>query len=418
MPDDQAAVAAAWLAVLPKDDRSALTGGASTVRAVVPPVTTAPAPDDPTQRIRIIDRQAGADYQLLEQLGSGGMGTVWLARQSGIARNVALKRMRRRSKEIDRHRFISEARITGGLCHPNIIPVYELGVDTDGRLFYTMRPVMGRTWAECIASLTIDENLEVLNRVAEAVAYAHSRGVLHRDLKPANMMLGDFGEVLVMDWGLACQMGTDDQKQSLVGTPAYMAPEMAQGRCDLISESGDVYQLGGMLLEILVGEAPHVADRTVAGCLTAAAANRLPRPSARLRNEYGELLSIAERALATDPGQRFASVADMIVALRMADRHRESLRLASRGLACLKRAHRSGHYEDFARSLFCLEESQALWGGNIQAHDAALEVRRDYAAQALERGDVDLAASLLHPQEPCHQALWERVQQVKNPQSG
>ena len=145
------------------------------------------------------------DYELLEVIGEGGMGVVYAARQSSIARTVAVKMLKPSAKvgEEQRDKFISEAVVTGELDHPNIVPIYDLGANDDGALFYSMKRVQGTPWDKVLHQKTLDENLSILLRVADAVAFAHARGVMHRDLKPENVMLGDYGEVLVMDWGLA-----------------------------------------------------------------------------------------------------------------------------------------------------------------------------------------------------------------------
>ena len=146
-----------------------------------------------------------ADYELLSELGKGGMGIVHNARQASIGRTVALKKIKpEKAGEPEAQRtFHAEAVVTGDLEHPNIVPIYDMGEDDTGVLFYAMKRVKGRPWDKVIGEKSFDENLEIWMKVADAVAFAHSRGVVHRDLKPENVMLGDFGEVLLMDWGLA-----------------------------------------------------------------------------------------------------------------------------------------------------------------------------------------------------------------------
>ncbi len=169
------------------------------------------------------------------------MGVVYAARQASIDRTVAIKMLKQKTAdEHQRRKFLSEAVITGDLDHPNIVPIYDLGTNQEGALFYSMKRVQGTPWDERIRQLSLTENLEILMKVADAVAFAHSRGVIHRDLKPENTMLGEFGEVLVMDWGLA--LPTADFRKSrnvtppvsMGGTPAYMAPEMALGPIERI----------------------------------------------------------------------------------------------------------------------------------------------------------------------------------------
>jgi len=209
------------------------------------------------------------DYELLGVIGEGGMGVVYAARQSAIARTVAVKMLKQSNGQSSeqREKFISEAVVTGELDHPNIVPIYDLGSNDSGALFYSMKRVKGTPWNDEVKTKSLTENLHILLRVADAVAFAHANGVLHRDLKPENVMLGDFGEVLVMDWGLARISpefpNADSVTQSDVmgGTPAYMAPEMATGPIDEITITSDVYLLGAILFEIIAGRPPHTGRR-------------------------------------------------------------------------------------------------------------------------------------------------------------
>jgi serine/threonine-protein kinase len=233
-------------------------------------------------------------YQLLERLGSGGMGEVYLSRDPGLDRLLALKVLRAEwqgNPDMER-RFQVEARITGSLQHPAIVPVYDLGRLPDGRLYFTMKVVRGRTFADMLAEP--GENaaeqqgvrLGVFAQVCQAVAYAHSKGVIHRDLKPDNVMVGRFGEVQVLDWGLAKILASrererpeDDPEQpagagevagsrpgevgqtsGAVGTLAYMAPEQANGEWGRADERLDVFGLGGILCAVLTGQPPYVGD--------------------------------------------------------------------------------------------------------------------------------------------------------------
>jgi hypothetical protein len=243
----------------------------------------------------------GTDYDLLNVLGEGGMGVVYSARQASINRDVAVKMLKSHTAtdERQRQKFLSEAVITGDLDHPNIVPIYELGANRDGALFYSMKRVQGTPWDKQIGKLSLSENLAVLMRVADAVAFAHSRGVIHRDLKPENVMLGDFGEVLVMDWGLAIPTAEFHKSEGIEvvgnmgGTPAYMAPEMARGPFERITYASDIYLLGAILFEIVTGSPPH-SGTDVMKCLSAAARNQIV-PT----DKQGELLDIATRAMAT-----------------------------------------------------------------------------------------------------------------------
>ena len=186
-----------------------------------------------------------ARYTRISPLGEGGMGEVWLRRDRVIGRDVAMKNVRPRFEmdELARERFLREARVQGQLEHPSIVPVYDLGRDDSGRLYFTMRRIHGTGLDVAARLLTRHALLAALGRVALTVDFAHAHGVIHRDLKPTNLMVGDYGEVYVLDWGVArlsdardldagaptpptAASGTGD---SLLGTPGYMAPEQARG---------------------------------------------------------------------------------------------------------------------------------------------------------------------------------------------
>jgi serine/threonine protein kinase len=206
----------------------------------------------------------GTRYELISTLGRGGMGVVYLARDTALDREVALKIFDRPAGDAN------EARIIARLEHPGIVPVHDFGELPDGRFFYAMKRVRGdRLDRWMAAGHDINERLAVFLRVCEAVAFAHAHGVVHRDLKPENVMVGEFGEVLVLDWGVASEMrpSTGSARtealegriaSSIVGTPEYMAPEQARGDA-LVDQRADVFALGAMLAGIARGVAPLVA---------------------------------------------------------------------------------------------------------------------------------------------------------------
>ncbi len=247
---------------------------------------------------------AGMDkFDLGEMLGEGGLSTVFAAHDRGLLREVAVKFIRADDLAAQL-RFIEEGQITAQLQHPNIVPIYEIGADANGRVFLAMKRVVGSTLADAIraawgrqkggtnvglSDAALRRLLEMFLKVCDAVAFAHAKGVIHRDLKPENVMVGEFGEVLVMDWGLAKAIGKphtdsvavpnsvprpresnapDTQVASIrggdrgltvagtvIGTPAYMPPEQAIGSADL-DVRADVYALGGILYTILTQRLP------------------------------------------------------------------------------------------------------------------------------------------------------------------
>jgi len=200
----------------------------------------------------------GTRYEIISTLGRGGMGVVYLARDTALDREVALKIFDRPPGDAN------EARIIARLEHPGIVPVHDFGELPDGRLFYAMKRVRGDRldrWMSVARELS--ERLAVFLRVCETVAFAHAHGVVHRDLKPENVMVGEFGEVLVLDWGAAaadiadCGLRIADST-TIVGTPHYMAPEQARGDA-AIDQRADVFALGAMLAGIARGVAPVAA---------------------------------------------------------------------------------------------------------------------------------------------------------------
>jgi serine/threonine-protein kinase len=288
--------------------------------------------------------EARERYTLSRLHATGGIGRVWLARDASLGRDVALKELRpeRVGQPVVWGRFLREAQVTGQLEHPGIVPVYDLGRRPDDNApFYTMRFVRGRTLAEAAQAyhkrrqrgtaepLELRELLTALIGVCHAVAYAHSRGVLHRDLKPQNVVLGDYGEVMVLDWGLAKVAGEGEGETvpvaieadgvaageqtlagQVLGTPAYMSPEQAEGRLDLLDARTDVYGLGAVLYEVLTGQVPFAGADT-----TAVLQRVLHEPPAPPRSIVPgvprALEAVCLKALAKRPAERFATVREL-----------------------------------------------------------------------------------------------------------
>ncbi len=354
---------------------------------------------------------ANADYDLVKKLGEGGMGVVYAGRQASIDRTVAIKMLKPNmaKDQGQRNKFLAEAVITGDLDHPNIVPIYDLGTNESGALFYAMKCVKGTPWDDCIGKKSLSENIEILLRACDAVAFGHSRGIIHRDLKPENTMLGDFGEVLVMDWGLALPFGAFEKSRSITpsatmgGTPAYMAPEMATGPFDKMGPASDIYLLGAILYEIVTGTPPH-RGKDVMKCLFAAAKNEIV-PT----DKKGELVDIALKAMATKVEDRYATVQDFQAAIRGYQDHSESITMSVRAADELYKAQQADRYEDYSRAVFGFEEAYALWEGNTRARQGISQAKLAYAASALRKGDFDLGTSLLERDNPEHAELATQI---------
>ncbi len=201
---------------------------------------------------------SGTPYEIIETLGRGGMGTVYLARDSRLDREVALKVVQLPEGTGDLERLLREARVLARLEHPGIVPVHDAGLLPDGRAFYAMKRVRGRRLDEYARTAPLPERLRAFERICEAVAFAHAHGVIHRDLKPENVMVGPFGEVLVMDWGVAKVRSMQEEPAgrqrsqggtahgTILGTPGYMAPEQERGEVDRVDERADVWGVGAL----------------------------------------------------------------------------------------------------------------------------------------------------------------------------
>ncbi|MCD7897266.1 MAG: SUMF1/EgtB/PvdO family nonheme iron enzyme, partial [Planctomycetaceae bacterium] len=336
------------------------------------------------------------EYEIGDVLGVGGMGIVSLARQASLDRQIVIKTIRPEYAERieSQEKFITEALAIGSLDHPNVVPIHDMGVGDDGKLFYVMKQVKGRNWRQALPELSESENIDILMRVCDAVAFAHDRGIIHRDIKPENVMLGDFGEVLLMDWGLAAAIlptakaAHITDASACAGTPSFMAPEMARGLAADLGPWSDQYLLGAVLFNILTGKPPHPGANAKEGVRNAA--NNLVRKTTR----RDELMEVALRAMHANPRKRFPSVKEFQKAVGHCRIHLESIALSRKGDEVLDRAIAESGYDDFIRAINFYEQALVLWDGNDNAAERIREARQQYATRAIAQGDFGLALAL------------------------
>jgi formylglycine-generating enzyme required for sulfatase activity/serine/threonine protein kinase len=341
---------------------------------LLPRGAAAPASSDPVREVieRLASRNAASTrYQMRGEVARGGMGAILRIWDEDLHRDLAMKvilgydgaPVSATKAGADARliaRFLDEAQVTGQLDHPGIVPVHELGLDPQGRIYFTMRLVAGRNLEKIFALVAKGEEgwtrtraVGAILKICEALAYAHDKGVIHRDLKPANVMVGQFGEVYVMDWGVARVLGRDEpvspgprdasaprrthsmhitqrgpsgtavaqptMEGDIVGTPTYMSPEQARGDLQAIGPASDIYAVGAILYCLLAGHAPHSppgAARDAIEIWRRAKLGVVEPLHERAPDAPAELVAICEKAMARDPGERYASMLGLAEDLR------------------------------------------------------------------------------------------------------
>ncbi len=359
-------------------------------------------------------RNVVEDFDLLNVAGEGGFGEVWRANQYSLGRIVALKRIRSgmRNTGAVEDAFRIEALTTARLEHPNIIPMYDLGADEAGLPVLVMRYVEGHTWLSLLnkdfSTLSVADflakHLPILIDVAQATAYAHSRGVVHRDLKPSQVMLGEFGEVLLMDWGLAValyripkEIGASEMASggtNPAGTVAYMAPEQTLRTTDRIGPWTDVYLLGGILFTLLTSRAPHDADDSRTA-FEMARDGQFPDPkeAAEGREVPEELRQLVFECLEPEREQRIQSAMEIVQRLQAylsgAGKRRESESMALRASAMLENS--DGSYASYGAIIDLLQRAAISWPDNPAVAPLFEEVSECFARAAIRNRDLMLA---------------------------
>ena len=370
-----------------------------------------------------------ADYQInkkndsktgkldLHILGKGGMGLVYLATQNSVKREVALKVIReeKQTYAFSKH-FFYEAEITAHLEHPNINPVYELGRTPKGIFFYSMQYIQGTPWEKKIRENSIDENLEIFDKLCDAIAFAHSKDIIHMDIKPDNVQLGRFGEVYAVDWGVASNLKRPESIRC-AGTWQWISPEVARGDKSKIGKGSDIYLLGGILFLIVSGDHPRMPkDPSVkmgqSGLAKAAQTNIIQPTDCK-----DPMLAVALKALETDPVQRFAKVEDLQQAIYAIQKERANIKssqeLTERSIVLADEAKTQGDYDRFNRSLFGLKDAIELWHKNPDASNELKKVRLAYGQCAFEKGDYDLALQTLDRSETIEDELYVKAEEAQ-----
>lgn len=377
-------------------------------------------------------------YRLDQEIGQGGNGIIYRAYQHCLDRDVAIK-MAKADDEISYEKFTGEAKITGRLDHPNIVPVYDLGLTAKGKVLLAMKLVAGVSWLDLIQPKTeahvakaeqffLDDHIRTLLSVCNAISFAHSKGIAHCDLKPENVMVGEFGEVLVMDWGIATQFNgpssamQDEEKNTKLpenrvtsprGTPCYMSPELAEGRSSDIGPKSDIYLLGAILYELLTGHPPHRGP-SIFKILWAASQSAPPQFEIEPDEEVSEeLKEICRKSMSRDPEDRYGSVKEFRQALVSYLEHRESRQISNEGQKILRGCRRSMDrlkhsqyaklssserdklYAKFADAVASFRQAAFLWVDNPDAISGEREARLVFARAALRAGDLGLAEAQL-----------------------
>ena len=371
------------------------------------------------------------DYKVEKKLGAGAFGVVFSALQVPLDRSVAVKvltdtedappdrRLRMKNE------FLREAQFTGRLEHPNIVPVHDIGltVNEEGQAnpFYVMKEIRGKSWLETIRKESRRENLKIFKSVINAIAFAHDRNIIHCDLKPDNVMVGEFGEVLVVDWGQAIDLSAPETVRP-GGTPAYISPEMARYWCDIhldhkpespskqeVGFRSDVYLLGALLFEVVVKSPPHVGeeDETAYQIIRRAANNEVVDYQ---RHVDDELMQIALAALRLGNRSPIETIEGLSEAVKDYEDRLSSIELRHRAQQILSSAKTNSDYDEFQRARFGFEESIEKWDGNKLSRAGLADAKLSCAQLALKDQNYDLGIGMLEdPETPEEKSVRQQL---------
>lgn len=407
----------------------------------------------PTAALAGLERSAKSDEPSAriargKELARGGMGVVYLGEQRSLGRIVAVKELREDTRSRATAQGLrEEAWVLGAIEHPNVVPIYDLMLDAHGDPSVVLKRIEGESWSSLLAdesrvregygaSDVLEWHLSVLMQVANAVSFAHSRGLIHRDIKPENVMVGRFGEVYLVDWGIAVAI-TDDgtgrfhltsEVRSFAGTPRYMAPEMLGGRGAELGVHTDVYLLGATLFHVVAGRAPHrggsiMEIATQLACEDPVVPDDVP----------ARLADICRTAMARDPKQRFASADAFRAAIADFLRRRDALVLAEEGekklaelaeLAAARpddpEAHRALMFNTYSEARLGFRLARRISSEDEQVIAGLQRANETMIAYLLDQGDVasasTLVSGLVRPLPPDLAARYEAGKRAENTQ--
>ncbi|MBD3243525.1 MAG: protein kinase, partial [Chitinivibrionales bacterium] len=350
----------------------------------------------------------GPRFTVVERVGSGATSQVYAVRDNSLARTIAVKFLKRAPGTTSaraRERFFHEARVTAQLEHPNIMPIHDIGLDNESRLFFTMKNVQGSSVGDAIRAVRRGETVEgfdgladildIFFKVCDAVGFAHEHGYIHQDIKPDNIMFGGHGEVLLLDWGCALDRHAQAEAagKAIYGTPAYMSPE--QARRELADERSDIYCLGATLYHMLTLRHPTWTEDPEQFWAMKCAGELSPLPESAAARAPAPLLDICRIAMSPDREERYGDIVAFRDAVREYQAHAESIALTTAAKRRLGLAVAQSDYALFSKVIHGLEQALDMWPDHSDAQQAFFEARCAYATCALDRDDLQLAESIV-----------------------